>query len=175
MVRRARGFAARRQGPRRATEWLASADDNAMSSLGGGLTVLDQLITSAANLDLVPSTIVRTRGIIFVQSDQEAASEHQLGAVGFAVVSEQAAAAGVASVPAPITNETSELFFSWTPFAVSHGAGTVNNPRGQLFHFDSKAMRKWADGQSIVVVIENAGTLGLEFWIKFRMLVKLGV
>ena len=163
-----------RQGQRRATEWIASADINAVASLGGGLSVLQSAILSSVNLDLVPSTIVRTRGFIFVQSDQAAASEQQLGAIGFSVVSEQAAAAGVASVPSPITDETSEMFFLWQPFAFSHGAGTVDSQRGGMVDFDSRAMRKWQDGEAIAVVIENAGTFGIEFWLKFRMLVKLG-
>ncbi len=168
------GFAPRRQGPRRATEWIASADLNTVTTLGAGLCTLHSAILSSVNLDLVPSTIVRTRGFIFVRSDQAAASEDQLGAIGMSVVSEQAAAAGVASTPCPISNETSEMFFLWEPFALSHGAGTVDSQRGQVFPFDSKAMRKWQDGEAIAVTIENAGTFGIDFWLKFRMLVKLG-
>ena len=54
---------------------------------------------SAIGLALRPFTLIRVRGIFTIASDQSAATETQVGALGVAVVSEQAASIGVTAVP----------------------------------------------------------------------------
>ena len=66
---------------------------------------------NAAALALRPFTIVRTRMNWFVHSDQTAASEGFIGNAGFCVISDQAAAVGVAAVPTPATDMGSDLWF----------------------------------------------------------------
>ena len=162
---------------RRQTQWLASADATGVTTLAGAAKILDQSLT-AAELTLLPFTVVRVRGLIYVQSDQVAADEQQFGGVGMAVVSDLAIAAGVASIPDPITNEDSDLWFMHRFFSygmlIGSGAGTgVPTPNGTTFEFDSKAMRKVEEGSDIAVVLANATAAGFRYWLKFRLLVKL--
>ena len=101
-----RGAVAIRQ--KRLTSWFQfQPGRTAFSSVGG--TVLFSL--NAAALALRPFTIVRTRFLVSVVTDQVAADELVLGALGMAVVSDQAVAIGVTAVPTPITDMGSDLWF----------------------------------------------------------------
>jgi len=120
---------------------------------------------------------VRTRGSLWVASDQFATAEQPFGALGFSVVTDQALAIGVTAVPTPITDEGDDSFFLWAPFFADVRVGAATDTQWQTFtrlDFDSKAMRKVNDGRSVIVTLENASAAdGLLFVIKFRMLVKL--
>ncbi len=75
-------------------------------------------------------------------------------------------------MPTPITDEGSELFFVYQAFQTffATGQGVV----WQRYDFESKAMRKFEDGEAIVVTLENAlAAFGLEYLLKFRLLLKL--
>ena len=78
-------------------------------------------------------------------------------------------------MPAPIANEDSDLWFVWQPFFATAGTSSASQSDGwRLFPFDSKAQRKVEEGDDIAVMLENAhATAGLEYILKFRMLVKL--
>jgi len=162
---------------RRKTTWIASADVASTTTLLAGAAVLDQALSGAQISALGPATVVRTRGIIDVGTDQAAGTEHPFGAFGVAVVSEQARAAGVASIPTPITDEGSDLwfvhqfFFAGFFFLSSVGAGQDH----VQYSFDSKGQRKLEgdDSQAIVFAVENASTVGLIYTLKFRMLLML--
>ena len=161
---------------KRATEWFASADVTAETSLGAGAAVLDQALTQAVLATISPATIVRTRGMLWVRTDQTAATEVPFGALGMALVSEQARVAGVASIPTPITDEADDSFFVhqfWLG-ALLVGAGGLDAIQPFFFFpFDSKAQRKIED-EAIVVTMENASsTHGIGYVLKFRMLFKL--
>ncbi len=163
-------------GQRRKTEWGSSADVTAFAGLAAATTVLDQAFTAAQLTVVAPGTVIRTVGYIAVQSDQVAATERPFGAMGFAVVSEQARAAGVASLPAPINNEESDLWFVHQQFAASFRFVTAAGFSEELkiFEFDSRAQRKFVDGEAIVVVVENASaTFAMNYVLKFRILFKL--
>jgi len=176
MAFRNRGFIHRAGSrvPRRATEWVASADSVATQLLAAASSVLDQTLSEASLADIVPATVIRVRGELFVGMDQSAASEQAFGALGMAVVSEQARVAGVASVPTPITDEGSDLWFVHQFWAAPVFVGTdASLLKWYRYSFDSKAMRKLEDGMSIVVVLENASaTAGMQYLLKFRMLFK---
>ncbi len=88
-----RSFGApRRSGTRRLSTWvhLVPAED----SLGGNVGFFTASL-STAGLALRPFTIVRTYLEVAVRSDQAAAIEQQITAVGMAIVSDQAVAVGV--------------------------------------------------------------------------------
>ena len=154
------------------SSWGASADTSAATVLAANTVVLAQSANAADLAEFSPGTIVRTRGNLWIASDQASASEEPFGAIGFAVVSEQANAAGVASVPNPISNESSDLWFTYETFQGYFATG--QGVTWQRYSFDSKAMRKFGPNEAIVVVIANAhATMGLEFILKFRMLFKL--
>ena len=160
-----------RGGSRRATVWIASTVETALTTLAATASVLDQTFTFAED-----GTIVRTRGTLFVRSDQIAATESVGGALGMAVVTDQAAAIGVTAVPTPITDQASDNWFLWLPWAYSFVVTTAVGTLGDSFaryDFDSKAMRKVNSGDSVAVVLENGfTTFGVEFFLTFRMLVK---
>ncbi len=169
-----------RQGSRRATTWLASTDITISTGLNPATVVLDQSFTGAQTDILGPFTITRTIGSLWVISDTGTADESALCGVGFSVVSEQARAAGAASVPAPFRDEDGQLFFVYATQVASQSVeGTVGNFQQNAFatgrvDFDSKAQRKVESGDAIVIVLENAAASHrLLYWVKFRMLIKV--
>ena len=159
--------------PSRATVWLGFIPARVALTAAGG-TVIFTL--NAAALALRPFTVVRTRFALFIDSDQSAAAEQQVAGFGVAVVSEEAAAAGVASVPTPITEIPSDLWFVhrvlYSAQSASDAGGRGGNA-GTDYIVDSKAMRKVSIGQDIVVVGEfSAVGGGLRLTVGGRMLVK---
>ncbi len=95
--------------------------------------------------------------------------------MGFGVFSDFAVTAGIGSLPDPISDEAADLWFVHQTFIIGVMAGGANgNQRGSVFQFDSKAMRKVEEGSSIGVIMVNAHVAhGLQFILKFRMLIKL--
>jgi len=163
---------------KRQTIWVASADITSATVLGAGAVFLDQtnIINQATNPTLVGSTIIRTRGIWAVSSDQAAASENYLMAMGMGVVTAAAAAAGSASIPTPIIEEEWDGWFVYevlgNSFLFADGTG-FQEPVMTIAKFDSKGQRKVEDDNTVVVVVENSFTVGITYWIKFRQLYKL--
>ena len=102
---------------------------------------------SVAVLALRPFTVVRTRLDILIRSDQAAVSEQVRGAFGMIVVSDQAVAAGAASIPGP-ASETNGDWFVYEPwnnrFEFLSSVGFAQ-PSGTNLVVDSKAMRKVGD------------------------------
>ncbi len=155
---------------RRKTLWLGGTYQGTVVTASGG-TLLTSL--NAGALALRPFTIVRTRGLVFIRSDQAAAAEDQVGAYAVATASEQAVAAGVTSLPTPVTDDGSELFFVYQPLMASFESGTGTN-KGWPYVIDSKAMRKVNDGEDVYSVIELSATgSGFLVLTYFRMLIKL--
>jgi len=138
---------------RRATLWAQIAP--LRTNMAAGVAVLTSQLNAAALL-LRPFTIVRTRGFLLVRSDQVAATEDYGAAMAYAVVSEQAAAIGVTAVPTPDTDRASDFFFVYEEL---HGEldGGSSGPTelGKYTAFDSKAMRKVDEDQTMVIVAEN--------------------
>ena len=163
------------RGPRRKTLWLDFAQVFMDRFSVGSATAVLQSSLNAAALALRPFTIVRTRGLLWVDFDQSVNTEQPFGALGFAVVSDQASAIGVTAVPIPITDAGSSLFFSWTPWStgirIGSNASIAYPPAAQVF--DSKAMRKVEVGEDLIVTFENGsaadGMVGL--WMA-RVLIK---
>ena len=172
MAFKRRTFVRSGSGSKRATQWLSSADVTGFSGLAASAAVFDQTFPFGED-----ATIIRTRGTLWVSSDQVAASEEPFGALGMSVVTDQAAAIGVTALPTPITDESSDNWFLWMPWMASITLATAvsiqSNPY-VAYPFDSKAMRKVDDGDNVAVVLENSsGADGVRFILKFRMLVKL--
>lgn len=176
----ARGFrsgtsrAVVRVGAKRETIWFSvSWAGNAMTALGG--TIYNSL--NAAALALRPFTVIRTRLLLQARSDQTAATEDFFGAFGMAVVSDQAVAAGVASIPTPITDLGSDLWFVHQMFAggvMAGGTPVEGNPRVFQYTIDSKAMRRVDVGEDIVQVgeVDTGAGNGTFMAVGGRMLVK---
>ena len=132
---------------------------------------------STLGLALIPFTVVRTRMEARIVSDQALATENQIGAFGWVKVSEQAAAIGITAVPTPITDESSDLWFvhqnMLSNFRVdANGDGGTS---GTGYSIDSKAMRKFEDGDQMLGIAEVDVTdgFGLEMVTIGRILIKL--
>ncbi len=141
----------------------------------GGTTSSLLLVANAALLALRPFTIIRTRGRIFINSDQSAATELSRGVLGSIIVEEEAADAGVASLPTPGT-ETEAPWFLYEPwfnqFVFGDGTGFIE-PAGTMIAFDSKAMRKVGISEDVTMVAENLSGAGVVLGVVGRMLIKL--
>ncbi len=163
---------------RRRSIWLASALEVGNTNLSANTSILDQAITGAQIVTFGPGTITRTIGSLWVGSDQTVATENVPGALGMAVVSEEARAAGAASCPQPYANAQSDLFFQhlfWISQNVvgSDNTGVLGAGGIMRYDFDSRGQRKIEDGQAIVIMLENnSGAFGTVFNIAFRMLYK---
>ena len=139
-------------------------------SLGATTKVLIATGTSPTSIDL---TILRTRGIFSITVPSPAADATVTGAFGIMLVTDIAAAAGVASIPGPATDASDdgwlvhEFFNSRVEFGTNVG---INFEAGQQYRFDSKGKRIFQPGQVVVAVAENLGSAALSFLVNFRCL-----
>jgi len=148
------------RGSRRETTWRAVPVTVTNLAASGG-TILNSL--DSVELQKRPFTIVRTHLECYIVSDQLIADEIQLGAIGMAVVSSQSEAVGVTAVPTPMTDIESDLWmvhqFMWNNFSFITAAG-FQGKAGTRYTIDSKAQRKVADDQDVVIVAEANVALG---------------
>ena len=160
----------------RLTQWL-ELEPTAVAFVAGGGTQLFALSTAEKALRLF--TVVRSRLLVGITSDQVAASETQVGALGIAVVSDQAVGIGVTAEPTPITDMNSDLWMVhqllYNEFLFATGASFESDSIHQ-YVIDSKAMRKVQDGEDLIVVGELSGAAssgGFNMTVGGRILVKL--
>ncbi len=171
MARKGPGFS-RGHRSDRVPVWF-SAGIAGQAAGGGGSTLISVL--NQAALDLRPFTIIRTRLNILITSDQSVASETISGAYAKIVVEEEAADAGINSLPTPIA-EADASFFVYEPFHhdfLFFTAASANVPAGTKISVDSKAMRKVGLSQDMVGVLELRPAPGCLISIEGRTLVKL--
>ncbi len=137
-----------------------------------------QTLAAAANaalLALRPFTIVRTRGILHIESDQVIASEKPVVVFGAIIVQEEAVDAAVAALPTPAV-EFNAPWFVYEPliaaFSFSDATG-IRDPAGYTKEFDSKAMRKVGQSEDMALILDNSSTVGALVTCQGRMLIKL--
>ena len=161
---------ARRSGGKRETSWIAIAP--ATASIDSSSVFMSSL--NAAALALRPFTIVRTYLEIMLRGDNLGANESVVAAVGMAVVSDQAAAAGVASVPTPLTELGSDLFYIHQIAMQRFNFITVSGVLlgGQHYSINSKAMRKVNNDSDIILVSEALHQEGGVITVAGRFLIK---
>ncbi len=145
------------------------------TGLASGNSAALILSFNAAALALRPFTIIRTRGIWNVSSDQEAADEDCQVALTGCVVSDQASAIGITAVPTGYTDAGSDLFFLYEQQAIQTrflSTSGFNIYTGVTY--DSKAMRKVNDDQDVIWCLENSGVSdGSTIFHSGRVLIKL--
>ncbi len=161
---------------RRESLWLAIQETSTV------LTVATPVLFTgftAGVLAVRPFTIVRTRGVMHLSSDQIANTESYFAALGMAIVSDQALAIGVTAVPTTVTDPDSDLWFLYEAlvgkYVLSSAVG-IDASGGQFKEFDSKAMRKVEEGQDVAIVEEASGAAGFSGCTMIkqgRMLIKL--
>ena len=166
--RQRRGFTTRSTGYRAPTNW-ARAVSPVYAMVPAATKVL--LFTAVLSNPGINETIRRTRGLISIRS-VDTGDIQRLGSLGFIVVNDLAAAAGVASMPGPITDGSDDGWFVWQP--VLSGKASAAILESEQFEFDSKAMRRIEEGFTIAVIAENAhATLDFEVAIGFSILTSL--
>ena len=164
-----------KQGQRRQALWIGLSV--APVAVGAGAKVLVASLNAVA-LALRPFTIVRTRFFMQIESDQSIASELARGVTGMIVVTDQAVAAGSASVPGPVTDPDAgfHVYEPWVNSFLFATAIGFQEPAGTTVpSADSKAMRKVGNNEDLAVVCENtsAGGIGVLLTMQGRILVKL--
>ena len=144
------------------------------STVGGAAKTLLASLNAAALL-LRPFTVVRTRGILSIRSDQVAVTETARGALGLIVASDEAIAAGAASVPGTVSNPTAPWFVyePWVHTILFATAAAFNSPASTSVVVDSKAMRKVGQNEDVGFTMELATAPGAIIVFQGRMLVKL--
>ena len=163
------GFA---RAPKRQTDWRLSLVSVGFTTVATSTKSLLASLSAATLGVIAPSTVVRTRGMITVTSDQGAAIEDQIGSFGMAFVNEVARALGVTALPGPTTDV---LFDGWFVHQFFQQAGIrADDPVGRTYVIDSKAMRKFDSDLGLVFMCENTGAHGLNIAVQLRMLIKAG-
>jgi len=168
------GTVLRSGGSRRQTLWIAqSVIETTLASAESELLVS---LLDSVGLALRPFTIVRTVGALMLRSDQTSVAESYQAAFAAAVVSDQAAAVGITAVPAPATDQGSDLFFLFQQM-MGHLEVTSDIGRyisAQTVSFDSRAMRKVNEDEQVVFVAQNSAvSSGSIITSSLRMLLKL--
>ena len=157
----------------RTSLWLGAG--LSITTVAGGASTLIATLNATA-LALRPFTIVRSRMVVFFESDQSATTEFCQAVLSAQVVTQVAAAAGIASVPTPQT-ETDADFFIYQGLFQRHrnltAVGFQDMGRDQAWEIDSKAMRKVSTDDDVVFVTEIRGAPGANISIEGRMLIKL--
>ncbi len=121
-------------------------------------------------------TVARIRGRLdWYLTLATAASDGFQGAFGIGIATVAAVTAGVASVPTPITEQSSENWLYWTPLS-AHGAVVSSTALGeetkQSIEIDTKAMRKFPSELSVYAILElvESGTATADLHFDSRML-----
>ena len=147
---RGRSFARRRPSE---TNWARIVETTQTTVPASSKVLLAIFVLSNPAIN---ETVLRTRGRLWVQSDQAAAVENQLGAFGMIVVTDLALSIGVASIPGPVTDLSDDGWFVWVPFMQSSSLAADGGPTGYSYEIESKAMRKTSEGFGIALVVENS-------------------
>ncbi len=161
-------------GPRRQMVWIGS-DFSVQTIVALSPLLLTTL--NAAALLLRPFTIIRSRMLISYGSDQSGASEANMAIFSEQVVTEVAAAAGVTSIPTPLT-EIDADYYTYAPIAFNFNFGTAasfTDVRGSGGYtvVDSKAMRKVDVDDDVVQVVQQQVAVGGLISVVGRTLIKL--
>ncbi len=133
---------------------------------------------TAGALALRPFTILRTRMFVNIESDQSTASERPQGDYGRIIVTDTAAALGSTAVPDPsCTDGDPEAdWFVYQSTMLSHLLKTAvgyTAPTGNMFHIDSKAMRKVGPDDDLVAMFSETGGVGCILVTRGRQLIQL--
>ena len=160
-----------RSGPRPNRGWSVSIDC-AYTVLAVDTLVLTGLLVPAN--EGIDNTIIRTVGILSVQSDQAVAIEDQMGAMGLILVTDSAAAIGATAMPDPVVDADDDGWFVYQAFAQQSG-GAQTGHNSVEYHFDSKAKRIVpGTGVNVAVLVKNChASFGLEFALSFRILTQV--
>jgi len=168
-----RGFA-RSHTSRRKTGWEEGPGTNTLvTRSSSGASVLG--LGFSVGLD--GFTIIRLRGAVELMLTAVAsAGDGFAGALGIGMASSTAFAAGVASLPAPISEIGDENWLWHRMFQVHSAQTTAGVIRATVrIEIDSKAMRKFDSGRTVYAAIEltEVGVASMDIRLGTRMLLKV--
>jgi len=146
-------------------------------SLGTAATLGNQ---ATAVVALERLTLVRMRGSAFVHLDATSLQDSMIVALGIIIVSSEAFAAGVGSVPSPLTDMDRDWvwhsLFVLGPAVQAAGNEGNDISRNVRIDIDSKAMRKFRTDEALAFVGEGdiiSGTPTADGGMAVRQLYKL--
>ena len=133
---------------------------------------------SGVSMVLEGLTIVRIRGELLVTLDSVSGAGSSLtGAFGIGLATAEAFAAGIASVPTPVSDDDWNGWMWHQHFAVRSAAGTLLGliAEGARYQIDSKAMRKTKDSDVLFAAFEATEVVeaAVNVYLDSRMLVLL--
>ena len=140
-----------------------------------GSTVRTVSGLTAGALLLRPFTVLRTRLIVHIESDQAIAAEANDGAFGYIVVTDTASSLGITAIPTPLLNPEADWFvFQPLSFNFLHlsSVGFEGNS-GVQYIVDSKAMRKVGPDDDIAGIVQMRGADGSVITTTGRRLIQL--
>ena len=171
-----RGYSLRSPSRRRSTHWGFGPGDNAVNAItGDGVTFLGSGIILSTETQ---ATIVRLRGsLVAYLTATSAANDGFHCAIGVGLVSDEAFAVGVASIPGPLTEADNEIWMYHRFFDIHSPTATLASAdvsQSVAFEVDSKAMRKWDDDKTLVAMleVEEASVAIAAVWFDSRVLLK---
>jgi len=163
---------------RRATDWAIRLASTAEITIPASSKILLAATALGGLSEISPATLIRTRGIFSVASDQFTGTEIQSGSLGLALVSNAQGALGITALPSPETDALWDGWFWIQAFRQVMRFGSAIGFEGDWTHpyeIDSKAMRKIEDDQVLVLVGENNhASNGLNVQFNTRHLIKAG-
>ena len=170
---------------RRKNAWVAGVGSN---QAGQSVSATGKAgVSLGAGINVDGLTLVRTRGEfqMYLESASSAGAGF-IGAVGLAVVTDQAFNVGITAIPGPVTESNFDgwlyhRFFSVIAGGIIDGGAAADHDQVNAMsaavrvEIDSKAMRKVKEGETIVGIMEftEIGTAVARFFMDSRMLFKL--
>ncbi len=159
-------------GPKRAVQWVGPADQNVISVASGASAIVASF--DPGGNSMIRPTIVRTRGMVSIRPQSFAGDLSIGGAFGVAIVSDEAFAAGTASIPRPFDDANWGGWMVWRSFfyqlEFADVTGFIIGDR--VLEVDSKAMRKVGDNETVVLMVESQ-TGAFNIGMHLRQLFKL--
>ena len=134
--------------------WLGTAQQGYVTVASGTKV----LLASTAGFGLGSAgTIIRTRGHLAIRPNVEGTTISLDGAFGIAVVSQTAQALGITAIPGPFSDDDWSGWLVHQYFGFRYLSATAVGEMlvDQIFEIDSKAMRKVAGDEAIVLVGES--------------------
>ena len=133
---------------------------------------------NAAALALRPFTVLRTRLLLGIETDQVSADEVGFGAYGEIVVTSDASAIGATAIPDPgrIAGDADAPWYVHQPMAYSFQtlSGAGFDPLMMIqYVVDSKAMRKVGPNDDLVSIYSEEGSVGAVITVLGRQLIQL--
>ena len=150
-------------------DWFGFVTTNRVTVSANSKVLLATFVLSNPGID---ETVLRSVGMISVLTDAPAGGEQQIGSFVLGVFNNTAVAAGIASLPDPVTDVGDDSWFIYQAIAQNNLVNTaVGVVESVQYHFDSKAKRIVSNGFSIAVIAANAhATEGFTINVNLRML-----